>query len=959
MDGLSDAASLIAVIKLSCEVIGFVGTASGATKERKRVREEVQACQTILQQLKDEADESEEGQTWTKIINALEELHAPLGRLSIALNLLKTRLEPRSGQRILTSLKWPFQEKEVARIIDAIEREKALLGLALINDYRRLIQDLQKSSRENTRHVLELIDVVRSSSQGTEGQLAELRDGLARIEVLQADVNDGLGRLTGRDDRREASEEHKAVLDWLTTVDYASQQSDFISRRQPGTGQWLLDSTEFKTWVETDRQILFCPGIPGAGKTILTSIVVEYLHDKFRGAHTHNTDHHSGGNIGIAYLYCNFRRQYEQEASDLLASLLKQLSQARSSLTESVKQLYSQHRHKRTRPSFDEISRALQSIASTFLRVFIIVDAIDECQTTNGSQTKVLTEVFNIHASSGANIFVTSRFIPDITRKFEAATSLEIRASEEDVRRYVDGHIYRLPGFVSGNHDLQEEIKTGIVRSVGGMYLLAQLHLDSLVGKRSPKAIRAALANLSTGLKAQVYDLAYQNAMERIEGQVADQAQLAKQVLSWVTCTKRPLTTLELQHALAVEVGEAELDEENLPQIEDMVSVCAGLVTLDRESGIIRLVHHTAQEYFERTQKHWFPDAEAEITTCCVTYLSFDAFTSGHCASDEAFEGRLRLYPFYRYAAHYWGIHARQVSTCSTLLIDFLREISNVEAAAQGLFAVRDSWEPQYSQRVPKQPLGLHLAAHFGIEEATGILLQHCQSVEATDASGRKALSYAATGGHEPTVQLLLDRGADIEATDDNGQTPLWYAARAGHEAVVRLLLEKGANVEIQDRHGITPLLLAAGRGHEGVVRVLLEKGATVEIKNNPGTTPLMLAADQGHTTIVHFLLDNGADIEFRDAVGMTPLSWAAEGGHEDTVRLLLDKGADLEARDLHRKVPLWYAARGRHEAVMRLLLERGADAEPRDHPGAIPMWYLWQIRDRVIEKLWREHGHT
>jgi hypothetical protein len=59
-----------------------------------------------------------------------------------------------------------------------------------------------------------------------------------------------------------------------------------------------------------------------------------------------------------------------------------------------------------------------------------------------------------------------------------------------------------------------------------------------------------------------------------------------------------------------VEAGESELDEDNLPQIEDMVSVCAGLVTVDEESGIIRLVHYTTQEYFQRTQKIWFPDAE-------------------------------------------------------------------------------------------------------------------------------------------------------------------------------------------------------------------------------------------------------------------------------------------------------------------------------------------------------------
>jgi hypothetical protein len=83
-------------------------------------------------------------------------------------------------------------------------------------------------------------------------------------------------------------------------------------------------------------------------------------------------------------------------------------------------------------------------------------------------------------------------------------------------------------------------------------------------------------------------------------------SEIANDVLSWITCAKRPLTTSELRHALAVEIGESELDEENLPEIEDMVSVCAGLVTVDEESDVIRLVHYTTQEYFERTWTSWF-----------------------------------------------------------------------------------------------------------------------------------------------------------------------------------------------------------------------------------------------------------------------------------------------------------------------------------------------------------------
>jgi 23S rRNA A1618 N6-methylase RlmF len=73
--------------------------------------------------------------------------------------------------------------------------------------------------------------------------------------------------------------------------------------------------------------------------------------------------------------------------------------------------------------------------------------------------------------------------------------------------------------------------------------------------------------------------------MERINSQVKDQEELAKQVLWWITYAKRPLTTSELQHALAVEISESQLDEDNLPQVEDMISVCARLATVDEESN--------------------------------------------------------------------------------------------------------------------------------------------------------------------------------------------------------------------------------------------------------------------------------------------------------------------------------------------------------------------------------------
>ena len=259
---------------------------------------------------------------------------------------------------------------------------------------------------------------------------------------------------------QQRHQEHQAILDWLTPIDYGLQQTDYIRKRQQGTGQWLLDSSQFHAWRETDKQTLFCPGIPGAGKTVLASIIINHLSERF----------HTNAGIGMAYIYFNYKQNVDnQNVENLLSSILKQLSQERSLLPDSVKALHDQYRKKRTRPSIDELSRALQSVAALYSRVFIIVDALDECQVTNGCRARFLTEIFNLQTKTGVNLFATSRFIPEITEMFKGSTSLEIRASEEDVRRYLEGHMSKLPTFVRNSSDLQEEVKAGIVKAVDGM----------------------------------------------------------------------------------------------------------------------------------------------------------------------------------------------------------------------------------------------------------------------------------------------------------------------------------------------------------------------------------------------------------------------------------------------------------------------------------------------------------
>jgi len=369
--------------------------------------------------------------------------------------------------------------------------------------------------------------------------------------------------------------------------------------------------------------------------------------------------------------------------------------------------------------------------------------------------------------------------------------------------------------------------------------------------------------------------------MERIEGQEAGFQALAKRVLSWITCAKRPLSTLELQHAIAVEIDEPELDEDNLPEIDDMVSVCAGLVTVDEKSNIIRLVHYTTQEYFERTQKRWFPDAETDITKTCVTYLSFNVFGTGTCVTDKEFEARLQENVLYDYAARNWGYHARVAFTATEqLILSFLESKAKLSASSQ-------VWNPHFIHISPHMT-GVHVAAYFGLREAIIALLNDGHKPDLRDSYGQTPLLWAAENGHDAVVTLLLATdGVDPNAKNIVGDTPLMRAADRGHNAVVRLLLAKdGVEADSKDLFGNTPLLIAANRGHDAVVRLLLAKdGVEADSKDLFGNTPLLIAADRGHDAVVRLLLaKDGVEADSKANNGTTPLWNAAYSGKHTVV---------------------------------------------------------------------------
>ena len=213
---------------------------------------------------------------------------------------------------------------------------------------------------------------------------------------------------------------------------------------------------------------LFCPGPQGAGKTVISCIAADHLSNHFR-----NDD------VGIAYIFCNYKKKEEQTLLQLSGSLLKQLVQQMKSIPDGLLKCYEMHLKLSTPPSIKEISDLLKNETLTFKKRFIIVDALDEFSDDNGSRSQLLKMLRVIQASQSMNLMATSRPIPYIMNEFQAAPTLEIRASDADVRRYLETQLTRLPHCVRKSRVLQRAIVDGIAGAIDGMSVTVLATLSS------------------------------------------------------------------------------------------------------------------------------------------------------------------------------------------------------------------------------------------------------------------------------------------------------------------------------------------------------------------------------------------------------------------------------------------------------------------------------------------------
>ncbi|KAI0798279.1 hypothetical protein GGR55DRAFT_703524 [Xylaria sp. FL0064] len=269
--------------------------------------------------------------------------------------------------------------------MEALNKD-SLFADDLVQDFRQQLEDYNVLSYYETRPISKALGLIvdqasanfglpidRETQIGLDRTHMEIcrfdsRDsaelGISSIEQLSLIKQDNLKKFSSAVDRaatRADIEESQNIMNWLSDMNYDFRHQESIKKYQEGTGNWFRQSQQYKNWLQNDGQTLFCHGIPGGGKTILTSTVIKELHSR------------QDNTIGIAYLYFSYDQKHdEREPLGIFKCLLKQLCEGHVPVPDAVKSFYAKHRN-RTPASIQEIVEVFQTVAKLHERNFIII----------------------------------------------------------------------------------------------------------------------------------------------------------------------------------------------------------------------------------------------------------------------------------------------------------------------------------------------------------------------------------------------------------------------------------------------------------------------------------------------------------------------------------------------------------------------------------------------------------
>ncbi|EWG35919.1 hypothetical protein FVEG_00106 [Fusarium verticillioides 7600] len=465
-----------------------------------------------------------------------------------------------------------------------------------------------------------------------------------------------------------------AVCHWLQPIDPASDQDVFskIRAEYPGTGRWLLDDETFKGWFDLRYArippLLWLTGLPGAGKTILTSLVVEEAQKLIPRPR-------------MLIFYCKQGLPEHNSFLGLARSFLLQLlNQDKGFLLY----LYRKHcdSNEAVLSSIPLAQEMLQFLLSSCKSAYIIIDGLDECER---EERKLITQWFRHLVESlpeSAPDRLRCLFVSQDDRigskdlQGLAKIKIEPQDNMQDVLVYSRVQANELRRKFDFSEEESSRIAIGVTESVKGIFLLAKLIWINLTAQISLAEVEEQMKEFPPEINK-----AYERIMDKIIDKAPRQMRTgALQLLGWLACAKRPLKWHEIQSLKSINLDQQLVDFARHKFSVSGKDLCGSLVEL-REDGTLELIHTSAKVFLIENSRYIDIVAkELELACHCIDYLNLPAFTDQPTA-ERILNGD---YGFLEYAVLNWtrhleagilelGGHDDQISELSESLETFIR----------------------------------------------------------------------------------------------------------------------------------------------------------------------------------------------------------------------------------------------------------------------------------------------
>ncbi|KAI5785379.1 hypothetical protein FPQ18DRAFT_86745 [Pyronema domesticum] len=790
--------------------------------------------------------------------------------------------------------------------------------------------------------------------------------------------------------QRLQDNEMRQIMSWISPLVPHKRHQDIRQNRLEGTGKWFLLKPEFQKWSDSESDdgissshVLVCSGIPGAGKSVICSLVFDHLDTTFS----------SEERACVVCLYCDYQDNKNQTPVNMIGILLKQvIARLNKSglLPPDAISTFREHLNEQKNADLGVVCRLLVETVKQLRKFYVCIDALDECNDEHRAEfIQSLAKLSNeCGRQSSIRVFFTARLHinwEELTKRNPGLGSLDhirLDAQPDDIRKYVSHAIEMDENSDCMNDKLRSEILERIVDNSDGMFLLPALQIQTVLDQTTISKRRKALSTMPIKLET-----AFESTISRIKNQKSERSTQAMDVLKWTFLAKRPLTVIELCHALSVTIDPGKvqpgklplaydetLDWDNFPSEKSLIDWCLGLVIIDEETSTVRLVHKSLHDYL--TVLHWegkiFPDGHNEIAYTCLQYMCFHDDKHEINPLEPKFAEHIRKlhlakFSLLDYATNNFGYHLRDQGSCTVDIIhELFPDTINLNRISTDFpsefLSPFSRWAKYHTYHEYLSTSQIHFRLQFaiscGLENVfINILHASSQSIDLNTKLGGStmllqavrighegitALSWASRNGHDSVVKLLLQAdGIDINSKDNNGRTALSWASNSGHHSVVKLLLQaESVDINSRDDIGWTALLRASRNGHDSVVKLLLQAdGIDINSKDSVhGLTALSWASLRGHNSVMKLLLQaDGIDINSKDSEhGLTALSWASLHGHDSVVKLLLQAdGIDINSKDDIGWTALSWASLHGHDSVVKLLLQAdGIDINSKDDIG-------------------------